>query len=224
MQGEMAAAAGNAFRQLNDADLRFGELADHEGRTVELSHATFHQFLICPDRDIRRKAFDQYYEQFSNHENTLAATLTGSIQRDVYYAKARNYDSSLQAALFPDNVPVAVYDNLITRRANVATERASLLGRATSQDGSDRHSSLRHLRADSERHQKAPHLGQSDRGRDRITRTRWDRNTPASWKKDCAVAGPIVIPIAASKVARSVAVSFDGDPLHLDELQTRSPE
>ncbi|GAA4473430.1 oligoendopeptidase F [Novipirellula rosea] len=113
MQGEMASAAGNAFRQLNDADLRFGEIEDHEGRKVELSHATFGQMLISPDRKVRRKAFHQYYEQFSNHENTLAATLGGSIQRDVYYARAKNYDSSLQAALFPDNVPVDVYDNLI---------------------------------------------------------------------------------------------------------------
>ncbi|MGB0599249.1 MAG: oligoendopeptidase F [Rubripirellula sp.] len=114
MQGEMASAAGNAFRQLNDADLRFGEIEDHTGRIMELSHATFGQLLISPQRKIRRQAFDQYYGQFSTHENTLAATLCGSIQRDVYYAKARNYDSSLEAALFPDNVPVNVYDNLIT--------------------------------------------------------------------------------------------------------------
>lgn len=114
MQGEMAGAAGNAFRQLNDADLRFGKVSDHEGREVELSHATFQQFLICPERKIRRQAFEQYYEQFANHENTLAATLAGSIQRDVYYARARNYESSLQAALFPDDVPVDVYNNLIS--------------------------------------------------------------------------------------------------------------
>ena len=113
MQGEMASAAGNAFRQLNDADLRFGEIEDHTGRSIELSHATFGQLLISPQRKVRRKAFDQYYSQFSAHENTLAATLCGSIQRDVYYAQARNYSSSLEAALFPDNVPVDVYENLI---------------------------------------------------------------------------------------------------------------
>ncbi len=113
MQGEMASAASNAFRQLNDADLRFGEIEDHLGRKLELSHATFGQLLISPERKVRRNAFDQYYAQFSAHENTLAATLCGSVQRDVYYAKARNYSSSLEAALFPDNVPVDVYDNLI---------------------------------------------------------------------------------------------------------------
>ncbi len=114
MQGEMAGAAGNAFRQLNDADLKFGEITDHKGRRQELSHASFSQFLLSPDRDVRSKAFGQYYEQFKSHENTLAATLAGSIHRDVYYAKARNYESSLQAALFPDNVPASVYDNLIS--------------------------------------------------------------------------------------------------------------
>ncbi len=114
MQGEMAAAAGDAFRKLNDADLRFGKVDDHEGRSIELSHATFGQLLISPDRSVRQKAFHQYYEQFANHENTFTATLGGSIHRDVYYARVRNYESSLEAALFPDNVPVAVYENLIS--------------------------------------------------------------------------------------------------------------
>src|SRR5581483_11569240 len=73
----------------------------------------FSTFLHSPDRSVRRNAFHQYYEQFAAHENTLAATLGGSIQRDIYYAQARNYSSSLASALFPDNVPQSVYDNLI---------------------------------------------------------------------------------------------------------------
>jgi oligoendopeptidase F len=113
MQGEMASAASTAFRQLNDADLKFGDITDGEGNTIELTNATFGQLLINPDRDTRQRAFHQYYAQFKAHENTLAATLAGSIHRDVYYARARNYDSSLQSALFPDNVPDSVYDNLI---------------------------------------------------------------------------------------------------------------
>lgn len=113
MQGEMAAAAGNAFRQLNDVDLRFGSLQDADGNEQELSHATFIQFLNSPSRKVRHEAFLQYNKTIGEHENTLAATLAGSIHRDVYYARARNHDSSLDAALFPDNVPVDVYNNLI---------------------------------------------------------------------------------------------------------------
>lgn len=113
MQSEMASAAGLVFRQLNNADLKFGFVENERGEKVELSHASFAALLHSPHRPVRQKAFDQYYQQFAAHENTLAATLQGSIQRDVFYARARNFASSLEAALFPDNVPAAVYDNLI---------------------------------------------------------------------------------------------------------------
>ncbi|MCA9199321.1 MAG: oligoendopeptidase F family protein, partial [Planctomycetales bacterium] len=113
MQGEMAQAANQAFRQLLDADLKFGNVKNEKGELVELSNATFSQLLISPERSVRQNAFHQYYEQFTSHENTLAATLAGSIHKDVYYARVRGYDSALSAALYPDNVPHAVYDNLI---------------------------------------------------------------------------------------------------------------
>ena len=113
MQGEMAQAAAKAFRQLHDADLKFGSLENEEGQLVELSNATFSQFLISPDRSVRKNSFHQYYQQFADHENTFAATLSGSILKDVYYAQARGYEGALEAALFPDNMPSTVYDNLI---------------------------------------------------------------------------------------------------------------
>ncbi len=113
MQGEMAGATGRIFRQLHDADLKFGTLEDENGDEVELSPSTFSQFLVSPDRDVRKKAFHQFYEQFTNHKNSLASILAGSIQKDVYYARARGYDSALHSALYADNVPQSVYDNLI---------------------------------------------------------------------------------------------------------------
>ena len=113
MQTEMAQAANQVFRQLNDADLKFGNIANHEGQIVELSHATFSALLHVPDRSVRREAFQQYYCEYSDHAHTLAASLAGSVHGDIYYAKARNYPNALEAALFPDHVPVTVYDNLI---------------------------------------------------------------------------------------------------------------
>jgi oligoendopeptidase F len=113
MQSEMAAATNKIFTQLNNADLKFGLVKNEKGEQIELGHATFATLLHSPNRAVREAAFRQYYTQFAAHENTLTATLAGSIQRDVYYAKARGYKSSLDAALFPDNVPAAVYDNLV---------------------------------------------------------------------------------------------------------------
>ncbi|MFZ5829201.1 MAG: oligoendopeptidase F [Planctomycetota bacterium] len=113
MQTEMSQAAGQVFRQLVDADLKFGVVKNERGEQVELSHATFSALLHSPARAVRKTAFEKYYAQYIGHQYVLAAALQGSMQRDVYYARARNYPSALEAALFPDNVPVAVYDNLI---------------------------------------------------------------------------------------------------------------
>ena len=118
MQGEMAGATSKIFRQLHDSDLKFGNITNDKGETEELTSSSFSQFLISPNREVRKTAFHQFYEQFAAHENTLAATLSGSIQKDIYYARARGYDSALGQALYADNIPPSVYDNLITSVRN----------------------------------------------------------------------------------------------------------
>jgi oligoendopeptidase F len=113
MQHEMAGAANRVFRQLTDADLKFGMCRNEKGESVELSQSTLSVFLHSPSRAVRRRAFHQFYQQFQTHENSLAAAFSSSVQKDVYYARARGYPSAREASLFHDNVPVAVYDNLI---------------------------------------------------------------------------------------------------------------
>jgi oligoendopeptidase F len=120
MQGEIAQTPRQVFDQLNDADLKFGEIEVAPGEKLELSHGTFLFCLENPDRSVRETAFRQYYAQFQSHANTFAASLAGSIRQDVYYARARNYSGARAAALFPDNVPESVYDNLVAAvRANL---------------------------------------------------------------------------------------------------------
>ena len=113
MQSEMAGAADHAFRQLTDADLKFGTVKTAKGEELELNQSSFSVFLHSPKRSVRKKAFHQFYQQFADHENTLAATLKGSIQKGIYYAQARKHASAREASLFADDVPVTVYDNLI---------------------------------------------------------------------------------------------------------------
>ena len=120
MQTETNQTPRNVFDQLTDADLKFGEIEVEPGRVIELSHASFIVCLERPDREVRKKAFHQYYKSFADHANTLAVTLAGSVKQDVYHARVRNYSSARAAALFPDNVPGAVYDNLLAAvRANL---------------------------------------------------------------------------------------------------------
>lgn len=113
MQGEMSEASNQIFRQLNDADLKWGLIRNERGERIELGHSSFSAFLHSPRRSVRKEAFTAYYGQYSAHQNTIAASLNASVQRDVYYARARNFSSARQGSLFHDNVPVTVYDNLI---------------------------------------------------------------------------------------------------------------
>jgi oligoendopeptidase F len=113
MQGQMSEASNQIFRQLNDADLKWPTMKNEKGQRVELGHSSFSAFLHSPSRAVRKNAFHTYYTQYTAHQHSLAAALNGSVQRDVYYAKARNYKSARESALFADNVPLSVYDNLI---------------------------------------------------------------------------------------------------------------
>lgn len=113
MQSEMSEGANQVFRQLNDADLKWPAIRNEKGRLIELSHSSYSAFLYSPSRRVRQEAFHTYYRQYDAHKNTIAAAYNASVQRDVYYAKVRNYPSAREAALFHDNVPLAVYDSLI---------------------------------------------------------------------------------------------------------------
>jgi len=120
MQGTFAGTAGKVFRQLTDADLKFGSVTTGKGERVELSNATFTTLLHDTSADVRKTVFHQFYAQYEAHANTLAATLSGSNERDIYAARVRSFPSAVEAALFSDNVPLAVYDRLVDAvRANL---------------------------------------------------------------------------------------------------------
>jgi oligoendopeptidase F len=110
----------DTFSQLTDVDMKFGVLMDEAGREKALTQSSFSSFLVKRDPDLRKRAFHQFYAEFRDHEYTLAASLAYSVKADVFHARARHYSSALEAALFPDDVPIAVYDGLIRSvRANL---------------------------------------------------------------------------------------------------------
>ena len=111
----------DTFSQLTDVDMKFGVLIDDTGREKPLTQSSFGSFLVKRDPGLRKRAFEQFYVEFQDHQYTLASSLAYSVKADVFRARARNYPSSLQAALFPDDVPVSVYEGLTKSvRANLA--------------------------------------------------------------------------------------------------------
>ena len=114
MQGQMAQSAGDIFRQLNDADLKWPLIKNERGELVELGHSSYSAFMHSADRPVRREAFHAYYGQFEAHKNTIAAALNGSgAEGRLLRPGAGVSDSARESSLFHDNVPVGVYDSLI---------------------------------------------------------------------------------------------------------------
>jgi oligoendopeptidase F len=110
----------DTFSQLTDVDMKFGVLIDETGRQKPLTQSSFSSFLVKHDHELRKRAFHQFYAEFQDHQYTLAASLAYSVKADVFHARARHYSSALEAALFPDDVPIAVYEGLIKSiRANL---------------------------------------------------------------------------------------------------------
>ena len=110
---EMAGGTEKAFELLSDADFENPTVADEKGDMVKVSTGRFVPMLESPDVRVRRDTFKAYYARYEQYKNTFAALYEGKAKANCFYAKARKYDSALEAAVDANNVPKEVYFNLI---------------------------------------------------------------------------------------------------------------
>ncbi|BCM90460.1 oligoendopeptidase F, plasmid [Abditibacteriota bacterium] len=110
---ESLGAAQTAFRQFNNADIKFPPILDENGVEQELTHGKFINFLQSENREVRERAFKTYHNEFSKWRNTLATTLGGTVKSHVALSRVRGYASVLDMELGPDAIPTSVYTNLI---------------------------------------------------------------------------------------------------------------
>lgn len=113
MQIEFSQTAQQGFSALTDVDMEFGEIETPEGRR-SLTHASYASLIQHSSRPVREQSYKQYLREFHAHRHTLAALYNGSVQLDVYQARVRNFSSSIAAHLFDDDVPLDLYDQLIS--------------------------------------------------------------------------------------------------------------
>lgn len=111
--GDVTDTAENVFSMFNNADITFPEITGEDGEKIRLTHGRYISFLESGDRRVREEAFKAMYDTYKSFRNTLAATYAGDLKKHWFYAKARKYDSCLEAAVDRTNVPVSVYHNLI---------------------------------------------------------------------------------------------------------------
>lgn len=112
--GEMADAPDNIGSVFRNAELRFPSVADAQGVEHPLTNGSFVPLLESPDADFRRRVFETYYSRLGEYKNTIAMTLDAQFKQLRFFAGARNYKNTLEAALDRNEVPVEVYHNLIS--------------------------------------------------------------------------------------------------------------
>jgi len=111
--GNISQAPNTIFGMINNADMKFPTIRNEKGEDVELTHGRYIQFLESRNREVRENAFKAMYATYAKQKNTLAATLSANVSKNLFYAKARKYPSALEASLYGDNIPKDVYTNLI---------------------------------------------------------------------------------------------------------------
>ncbi len=110
--------ASSAFGLLTNADLKFPTIIDENGNEIEITHGRYGAAMYSLDREYRKRFYKNYYVPYIEHKNTLGTLFSGNIKADFFNAQTRKYNSSREAALDANNIPLSVYDNLVNSVSN----------------------------------------------------------------------------------------------------------
>ncbi|MCL1935799.1 MAG: oligoendopeptidase F [Defluviitaleaceae bacterium] len=113
MTGEILYTPQKIFSMINNADLKFEKVKDSNGKEVEVTHGTFINLLHSTDRVLRENVYKSYYRPYINLKNSIAESYYGSVKSDIFMSSVKKYPSSLESALFDNNISVDIYKNLI---------------------------------------------------------------------------------------------------------------
>lgn len=110
---EIFQSPAETFSILDNASLRFPEIADEEGQLVPLSHGNYITFMESKDRAVRQEAYETLYGTYEQFQHTYAKTLQSNVKVNNLNARLRNYQSARHAALAENFIPESVYDTLV---------------------------------------------------------------------------------------------------------------
>jgi oligoendopeptidase F len=113
LAGEMSSTPRSIYSQMMNADLTFGTFENENGEEVEMTQARYGSYMRNPDRRVRKDAWHVYYDGYDRYVHAAAEAYAGAVKRDIFYTRARGYETCVQRALDADNVEVEVIENLI---------------------------------------------------------------------------------------------------------------
>ena len=103
----------NIYDTFTDSDLKFGEFLDEKNNKLELNDSNYSIYIRSNNRVVRKNSFELMFKTYSNYENTISNTFRSNVESLELISKLRKYNSTIEAALFADNIDIKVYDNLI---------------------------------------------------------------------------------------------------------------
>ena len=112
--GDVLAQPNNLYQQLVDAELPYPTI-EIDGKKVRLNQSEYEKYRSSDHRGQRKLVFDAFWTTFKSYQGTLGAALTTQVMGNVFSARARRFDNSLQEALFKDNMPERVYRTLVAQ-------------------------------------------------------------------------------------------------------------
>lgn len=120
--GLMAESSGGIYTVFSNADFPFPTLTLHDGTQVKLDKAAFALHRATPHREDRKAIFASYFSALDAYRRTFGIELYSEVKKNLFYRRARNYQSCLQSALHGPNIPVDVYHALVSNaRENLPT-------------------------------------------------------------------------------------------------------
>ncbi len=110
---EIIRISKSTYDALNNIDVKFGKIKDENGKMVPLTNSNYGTFLMSKNRRVRKSAFNKLYKYYIDHINTISSLYIGKVKSNSFIAKTRNYDSTLDMKLFPDDVDTSLYNSVI---------------------------------------------------------------------------------------------------------------
>ena len=109
----MASGPSSVYGIFTDADFPYPSVTLSDGKTVKLDKAAFSLYRASRSREDRQKVMEAFFTTLGKYRGTFGSMMNSNVETSVFYARARNYDTDLQATLDQPNIPVSVYSRLI---------------------------------------------------------------------------------------------------------------
>lgn len=113
LSGMIAGTPQQVYGTFSNAEMPKPEVTLSNGEKIEIGSAEYSRYRAAANRADREIVFDAYWNNYAKFKASFGEMLYGNVKRDMFRSKARHYESSLEAALYPNNIPTSVYHSLV---------------------------------------------------------------------------------------------------------------